>query len=206
MKPIIAIDLIGTLITSKSWDESHPDWFNYFAEVLQDPSIKEYAKLEDWWPKVHEVMEKYLPDDTKEARTVIARTMFSIMFFKRISSEDVVKEFADYLRKQTKYDVALVTSFPDILINLLLEKMGCLDIFSIVLASKSNKESDKKLVFEEFITKFGKPVYYIGNGNKNIISCKEVGIKTVSVNWLSESKCKGNYDVNSVKELENLIK
>ena len=207
MKPILAVDFDGALLRSRPFDEAHKRWFSLMSVLLNDNSINKYARLEDYFPKVHEVMKRYLGDVDHETRVKFARNLFSMATIAEVTTDDLVGDFADYLRGlKKKYRLALITSAPEASVEPILHKVGCSDLFDILYKSPMGKHPNKKELFEEFIKEYGKPKYYIGNGDKDITSCRELGIPAISVNWVSKGKVKGDYDIQSVKELEAILR
>ncbi|MBI5871960.1 HAD family hydrolase [archaeon] len=206
-KPIIAIDLDGALLQSRPFDEAHKKWFYVMSILLKDHSINEYAGLDKYFDKVHEVMKRYLGDVDHETRVKFARNLFSMATIAEVTKNDLVEDFADYLRGlKGKYRLALITSAPETSVEPILHKVGCSGLFDILYKSPMGRHPDKRELFEEFIKEHGKPVYYIGNGDKDITSCKELGIPAISVNWVSQGKVKGDYNIQSVPELEAIIR
>ena len=59
-KPIIAVDFDGALLKSRPFEEAHKRWFYVMSILLNDESINNYAGLENYFEKVHEVMERFL--------------------------------------------------------------------------------------------------------------------------------------------------
>jgi FMN phosphatase YigB (HAD superfamily) len=176
------------------------------ASLLEDDTVKEYAKLENYFPKIHEVMERYLGDVEHETRTKFARNLFSMATIAEVKKEDVVHEFMIYLRcLKNKYQLALITSAPEPSVKPILQKVDCLNLFDIIYKSPANKHPNKKELFEEFIEKEGDPLFYIGNSDKEITNCKKLGIKTISVEWVSPSRIKGDYNVLTIKEFKKII-
>lgn len=207
MKPIIAVDFDGALLRSRPFDEAHKRWFYVMSILLKDKSINEYAGLENYFEKVHEVMKRYLGDVDQETRVVFARNLFSMVTVAEADKKDLVADFAQYLRKiKLKYRLALITTAPETSVEPILEKVGCADLLDILYKSPVKKHPNKKELFKEFLKEYGKPAFYIGNGDKDITSCKELGIPSISVNWVSQGQVKGDYDVKTVKELEKIIK
>lgn len=207
MKPIIAVDFDGALLKSRPFDEAHKRWFYVMSVLLKDDSINEYAGLENYFDKVHEVMEKYLGDVDYETRVKFARNLFSMATIAEVTKDDLVGDFADYLRGlKGKYKLALITSAPEASVEPMLQKIGCSDLFDILYKSPMGRHPNKRESFEEFIKEHGKPAFYIGNGDKDITSCKELGIPAISVNWVSQGEVKGDYDIQRVPELEAIIK
>ena len=207
MKPIIAVDFDGALLKSRPFDEAHKRWFYVMSVMLKDDSVNKYARLEDYFNKVHEVMRRYLGDVDHETRVKFARNLFSMTTIAEVRKEDLVEDFARYLRRlKKKYRLALITSAPEASVEPILGKVGCSDLFDILYKSPMGKHPNKRELFEEFIKEYGKPKFYVGNGDKDITSCKELGISSISVNWVSRGKVKGDYDIKNVQELEEILK
>ncbi|MBS3118215.1 HAD family hydrolase [Candidatus Woesearchaeota archaeon] len=121
-------------------------------------------------------------------------------------SADLVSEFAKYLRKiKSQYSLALITSAPEAAVEPILQKVGCSDLFDYVYTSPVNEQPSKKELLQEFIEKHGKPKFYIGHGDKDILSCKELGILSITVNWVSKGEHHGDYQADTVKNLEKLL-
>ncbi len=207
MKPIIAVDLDGALLKSRPFNEAHKSWFYVMSILLKDDSVNQYASLDNYFGKVHEVMQRYLGDVDHETRVRFARNLFSMATIAEVTKDDLVDDFAIYLKKLKKeYLLALITTAPEDSVEPILHKVGCSALFDILYKSPMGKHPNKRELFQELIKKYGKPRYYIGDGDKNITSCKELGIPSISVNWVSKAEIKGDYDVQSVKELEAIIK
>jgi len=208
MKPILAIDLDGALMHSRPFDEAHKKWFELFSVILKDDSIKKYAFLENWFSKVDEVMDRYLGEKVDRiTKNRWAREIYAMTTVKEVRKEDLVKEFAEYLRKiEDKYALALITTAPESAVGPILQKVGCARLFDIIKKSPPEKRPSKKELLEEFIKAYAKPVFYIGNGDKDIQACKELGIKTISVSWVSKGEFKGDYNVDTVEELKNILR
>ncbi|MBW3011711.1 HAD hydrolase-like protein [Candidatus Woesearchaeota archaeon] len=206
MKPIIAVDFDGALLRSRPFDEAHKNWFYLMSVLLKDDSINEYAGLENYFDKVHEVMERYLGNVEHEARVRFARNLYAMVTVAEAKKDDLVADFEKYLRSiKGKYRLALITTAPESSVEPILEKVGCSDLFDVLYKSPMGRHPNKRELFEEFIAEYEKPVFYIGNGDKDITACKELGIKSISVSWVSESKIKGDFDIATVKELEEIL-
>jgi len=207
MKPIIAVDFDGALLRSRPFNEAHKRWFYVMSVLLKDNSINQYAGLDNYFDKVHEVMERYLGDVDHETRVRFARNLFSMATIAEVTKDDLVEDFAEYLRRlKGKYRLALITSAPESSVEPILHKIRCSDLFDILYKSPMEKHPNKRELFEEFIKEHGKLAYYIGNGDKDIISCKELRIPAISVSWVSQGEVKGDYDIQTVPELEAIIK
>ena len=205
-KQIIAIDFDGALLKSRPFDEAHKRWFYLMSILLKDNSINKYSSLKDYFPKVHEVMKKYLGNVDNQTRVIFARNLYSMVTIAEVKKEDLVLDFAQYLRTiKNKYKLALITTAPESSVEPILKKIDCLEIFDVIYKSPVNKQPNKKELFEEFIKKYEKPIFYIGKGDKDITTCKDLGIKSISVSWISKGQLKGDYDINTVKELKDII-
>ncbi|MFW6047583.1 MAG: HAD family hydrolase [Candidatus Woesearchaeota archaeon] len=206
-KKIIVIDFNGALLQSRPFDEAHKRWFYVMSVLLNDNSVNEYANLKTYFDKVHEVIGRYLGDIDNETRVKFARNLFSMVTIAKITKDDLVADFTDYLRElKERYRLALITSAPETSVEPILHKVGCSDLFDIIYKSPIGRHPNKRELFEEFIKKHGKPAYYIGNGDKDIVNCKELEIPAISVNWVSQGEVKGDFDIKSVKELKAIIK
>lgn len=191
---------------SRPFDNAHKRWFSLMANLLNDSSIKDYAGLENYFSKVDDVMKRYLGKVYKEVRTAFARQIYAMAIIKETNREDVVSEFARYLRKiKNQYSLALITSAPEAAVEPILQKVGCLDLFDYIYTSPINKRPSKKELLQKFVQEHGKPKFYIGNGDKDILGCKELSIPTISVNWVSNGEYLGDYQAGTIKDLEKLL-
>lgn len=203
---ILAIDLGGALVRSRPFKIAHVRWFEFFSK-LTGKDFTHYADKENYFEGVHEVMKEYLGDIDEKLKVMFAREVYSMMVLSEFKDNDLVKGFSDYLRSiKEKYKLALVTTAPEEVVDAILERLGVADLFNIVYKSPMQEEPDKKKMLQKFISKYGKPEFYIGDGDKHIEICKEFGIKTISVNWVNKAEIKGDFDIESVKELEEIIK
>jgi phosphoglycolate phosphatase-like HAD superfamily hydrolase len=206
MKPILAIDFNGALLKPRPFLEAHKNWFQTMANLLEDDSVNEYSGLDNYFGKVHEVMKRYLGDVPKETRTAFARNLFSMSTIAEVTTDDLVADFATYLRGvKDKYTLALITSAPASSVDPILSKIGCSDLFDIIYKSPMDKHPNKKELFSELVRDHGKPAYYIGHGDKDIATCTKLGIPSISVNWVSTGTQKGNYDVQNISELQKIL-
>jgi FMN phosphatase YigB (HAD superfamily) len=206
MKPILAIDLEGALLKSRPFEKAHKDWFKIFSSLLKDENINNFAEKKDYYKHVYEVMEKYLGRVPKETQNHYARTLYSMCIISETKEEDIIVEFAKLLsRIKDKYTLALITTAPEPSVKGILEKFPFLNSFEIVFASPIKREPNKKQLFEEFMEKYEKPLYYIGDGDKTMETCKLLNIKTIAVNWIRKSDFKGDFNVNTVDELKEIL-
>tara|TARA_Y100000310_G_scaffold340233_1_gene435302 strand:+ start:250 stop:714 length:465 start_codon:yes stop_codon:yes gene_type:complete len=147
-------------------------------------------------------MKRYIGDVSKEDRTKFARTIYAMVTVACVKQEDLCVEFKEFLEGR---ELALITTAPADSVEPILVKLNCENLFKIVYKSETAAEPDKKELFKAFIAKHGKPEYYIGDGDKNLAVAKELDIKTISVNWVKKAEIKGDFDVQSVSELKDVL-
>jgi len=205
-KPAIILDLNGALIKQRPFDIAHKEWFRVMAELMRDQSINEFAFKDDYFKDVQEIMKKYLGDINIKTRNAFARNIYSMTVIESVKKWDLNDGFAEYLRTlKKKFTLVLITSAPTPAINGILEKINCKDLFDIVSASPMEEVPSKKELIELFIKKHGRPLFYIGQGDKDILTFKELGIKTIVVDWNNPAVNKGNFEAHNVEELKNII-
>ena len=206
MKEFIVVDFNGALLSPRPFNETHKAWFQTMSVLLNDPSINNHAGKENYFEKVDEVMTLYLGNVNSETKTKFARQLFSMTLIAEIKKEDLSQEFVEYLQGlKEKYKIALVTSAPSTSVEPILNKLGISDLFDVIIKSEENKRPKKQELIKEFIKKHKTPLFYVGFGDKDLEFCKDLNIKTVSVNWFTESKNKGDFNVNEVSELKNIL-
>ncbi|MFH1211421.1 MAG: hypothetical protein V1659_00655 [Candidatus Woesearchaeota archaeon] len=206
-KPILAIDFDGALFYSRPFREAHKKWFELMASLLHDESVKEYAFREDYFRYVHEVMRRYVGNVDENSLNFFARGIYAMATLAEVRQEDLVKEFAAYLESiKNSFTLALVTTAPASCVDPILQKIGCAGLFDIVCKSPMAEQPDKKRLLQQFIAEHGKPRAYIGEGDKDIATCRELGIPTISAGWVNQGKIIGDYNADTVSELESIIK
>lgn len=213
---IIALDFDGTLIKHEPSDKAHQEWFEIMASALNDNSIKDYAKIKDYFPKVYEIMQRYTGlnannEFDKKLMRQLARNLFQMSYLgycNKHKDEILYKEFADFLRELKKdYKLVLVTTAPEDSVRPILELTNCDDLFDIIYKSPLVKEPNKTTLMKEFIQENEKPLCYIGNSNEDVDACKELDIKSVLVTWdeSADKDSKADYVVSNVDELKKVI-
>jgi hypothetical protein len=206
MNPILVIDLKDALVKPRPFIEAHKRWFKLFSVLLEDDSITDWSKKDNYFEGVYVVMNQYLGGSDKEFQTIFARQMFSMMLVAEVRADDLIVDFADYLRTlKERYTLALITTVPEDSITPFLNKLGCGDIFEIVYPSLNKNHPDKKTLFIDFIKKYDTPLFYIGHGDKLLGELKELDINTISVNWVSKGSFRGDYEVDAVEELKHIV-
>jgi FMN phosphatase YigB (HAD superfamily) len=205
-KPAIVVDLDGALIKTRPFDMAHKEWFRIMAELVKDFSINEYAFKPDYFVHVQDIMKKYLGDIDAGSRNAFARNIYAMSVLESIKKWDLVEDFAEYLRKiKDKFAIVLITTMPSAGVKGVLEKVHCTDLFDVVIGSPMEKMPHKKELFEEFIKLHGKPLFYIGKGDKDMQVCKELGIKTISVDWVVVGEFKGNFEATNIDQLQKIL-
>ncbi|MGV8150477.1 MAG: HAD family hydrolase [Candidatus Woesearchaeota archaeon] len=205
-RPAIIVDLNGALMRQRPFETAHKEWFRVMAELIRDQSINELAFKEDYFSDVQEIMKKYLGDIDIKSRNAFARNIYSMMVVESVKKWDLVEDFAEYLKSiKKKFVIVLITSAPTLAINGILEKISCKDLFEIIVASPMEEVPSKKELIELFIKKHGKPLFYIGQGDKDILTCKDLGIKTIVVDWINPPINKGNFEAKNIEELSKIV-
>jgi hypothetical protein len=206
-KPIIAITISGLLIKSDPWKKAHIKWFNWASEELKNPSIKEYSSKDNYFQYVDEVMKKLFPLLSEEKRTIKARELFFDMVCNGIkeNTELINKKVIENLRKlKNQFKIALITTNNLESVNKITKIAKINDFFDIIETSNTDEKDDKRLVFERFISKYGKPQLYVGGDRKDSYDyCKLNEINCVFANFEQKPDI---LDVNSAYNIEELLK
>ena len=170
MKPVLAIDLGGTVISNKPADLAHFRWFKVMSILLSDPKVEKMAGKEDYFKDLYKVMERFvgLKADTSENKEILsswARSLFAFMTIgevKKLGKKCLFSDFADYLKELKKnFQLALITTQPQDSVVLILSILGLDDMFDYIYESSFYEEPDKYLVFKRFISENGKPLCYV---------------------------------------------
>jgi phosphoglycolate phosphatase-like HAD superfamily hydrolase len=205
MKDYIVVDFNGALLSSRPFSETHKQWFFTMSVLLNDESINNFVGSDNYFEKVHEVMRRYLGEVDEQTRINFARSLFSMTLISQVKEDDLAKGFVDFLFKiKNKYKLALVTSAPSTCVVPILRKLKLNDLFDIIIKSKDDEHPNKQKLLKKFLDEHEKCIY-IGLGDKDLLFCKNSGIRTISVNWVSQSEHKGEFDVNTVDELDKIL-
>lgn len=209
MDYIVSLDLNGVLLNPRPFEQAHQKWFEFFSLVLKDPVIKDYASLDNYFDKVHEIMRLYIGDVSEESLNLHARNLYSTMVVAEASGKDVVKGMPELLRstKDQRPDVnfAIITSSPDGTAQSLLEKVNCLDLFHFIYESPPSDVPNKSAVLKSFVDEFGVPQLYIGAGNQDLDLYERLGCQTISCGFTNKNKRKGNFHASTVNDLKSLL-
>lgn len=205
-KPVITVDLNGALLQSRPFDIAHKEWFRIMGELIKDYSINEHAFEADYYSQVQDIMKKYIGDVDVRTRNAFARNIYAMSVVESIKKWDLVEDFAAYLRElKKKYSIILITTAPTMAVHGILEKVGCEDLFDMIVASPMEDTPHKKELTEHFIKRHGKPLFYIGQGDGFIEIAKGLGLKTIVVDWVAAPESKGNFEAHTVDELRKII-
>jgi len=209
MKSILATDLAGSLLKNNVVEKAHKEWFNIMAILLKDDSVKKFAAKPDYFRHIHAIMERYLGIKDNKLTTLFARSLFQMCWLAAVKDDSYNKEYADFLRRiKGRFRIILVTSTPKDIIDAVLKKISCADIFDNIITNKITEEPDKDKLLKCMKEK---PMFYITESKNSIKTCKELGIKTIIAgwekiqSWEKQSKNKPDYEVKSVEELKKLI-
>ena len=184
-KPIIATNLNGLLIEHKAFIEPHKDWFDRAIEKTGDISLANWKGKEDYFKGVNLAMEKIMPDATQEQRTEQARKWYQEDVIKYIQENPQVikKDVVEKLRNlKEKFELILLTTNTLDHINKILEVSKLQGIYNKIIASKTEKEPNKKELITELINKYGIPKYYITGkqDSETIKKFKELGTNIIT--------------------------
>lgn len=208
-KPIIAATLSGLFLKHEPWDKAHVLWYEKAAERLKDPSVNKWANSPDYFKGVDEVMKRIYPDLSDDERTIKAReTFFSsvcdyVKKYPRVRNNSVIKYF-DSLKNS--YRLALITTNIKIALEKIIEIAGLTDFFDVVEASMPDEKDDKRIVFERFIKRYGRPLIYIGGNRKDSFDyCKEKGIPCIFANFEKQPDIEGVESAHNLEELKQRL-
>ena len=181
MKPVIAMSFSGVIMKDTPWKKAHEVWFEHYAKVLNDPKIANYAKKENWFDYVDEVMSFVEPDKSDSQRTVIAREKYFDIICDFGCDDPTLKNkgVVSYLYSiKDKFALGLITTTPQDTINKILKVLKIQDLFDFVECSILEEKDDKLAVFNRFIKNNGKPRMFFGNNRREVEEfCKEKEIQ-----------------------------
>lgn len=208
-KPLIATTLSGLFIKQEPWDKAHVLWYQNAAKKLKDSSVNKWANKPDYFKGVDEVMKRLYPDLSDEKRTIKARETFFdsvceyIEKHPKVINQNIINYFATL---KEKYRIALITTNTSSALERILSKSKLLGFFDIIETSKPQEKDDKRMVFERFIKKYGKPIIYIGGNRKDSFDyCHENNILSIFANFEKDEEIKGVNSVHNLSELKQKI-
>lgn len=185
-KPILATNLDGFLIEHSAFIEPHKAWFDRAITKTGDESLEKWKGVKDYFVGVNEVMEKIMPDASKEERTKQARIWYQedVVNYIKENPEVVNRSLVESLKKlKEKFTLALITTNAHEYVDKILEVAGLNEVYDIVFASSAEEEPSKEKIFQEFKNKYGGPKYYVSN---NVDEKLKSFLEKKSVKVLSE--------------------
>jgi len=213
MKPIIATDLAGSLLKNEVVKKAHEQWFEIMDFLLNDNTVRELAGKPDFFKYVDVIMERFTGlkaanSEEKKLINLFARNLFQMCYLSAVDQNSYHKDYADFLKSlKTKYQLFLITTTPENIIEAVLNKIGC-SFFDKIVTNKIYEEPDKEMLFRNLKEK---PLFYISESDQHFKTCKKLEIKTIMVtwekkqDWENEVKEKPDYRANTVDELKKII-
>ncbi|MBU2561938.1 MAG: HAD hydrolase-like protein [Nanoarchaeota archaeon] len=217
MKPIIAFDMDGTIISSEASANAHKAWFGFMGVLLKDDSISKLAGKKDYFPDVLGVMERLTGLDQKDSfeKSVMvkyARNLYQMIYLAELKKEGkdaFVPEMVDMIIDlKQKCRIALITTAPEDMVLPALEIIGIKKLFDYIYRSPLNQEPSKLEMLKKFTKDVGKPALYVGNEQKDADACKELGIKFALAKWGKHDEDAGQtatYNLTSPKQLRGVL-
>lgn len=218
MKPIIAFDFDGTIISSKASDQAHARWYELLGFLLGKRKIVKLAGNKNYFKDVIKLMELVTgmnADNPKERALMIrlARNLYQLLvlvasrkYRKKLLIEGIKKLIEEL---KTAYVVALVTTTPEDIMLPLLRMLELDGLFDIVFLQPLSEMPDKHRLLKEFAKKHKKPELFVGNSLPDMLACRALGIKAILVTWDyydKEALKIARYKAGTVPELRELIK
>lgn len=205
-KPLIAMTLSGILVKKEPWKRAHMLWFQKAAEQLNNDAILDWIpQKESFFEGVDIVMRELYPNLDEEKRRVKARQMFfdAVVSYIEQTPQSKNKEAIEFLCKlKEKYRLGLITTNSEEAVRKILTFLELPDLFDAIATSQLHEVNDKKLVMDRFIKRYGKPLVYIGGGDRRTYQvCKELGLPAIYANLESDDDIE---DVETVFSLEDL--
>ena len=208
-KPIVAATLSGLFLKHEPWDKAHVLWYKKAAEKLNDESVNKWANRSDYFKGVDEVMKRIYPKLSDDERTIKARETFfdSVCDYVRKYPEARNNGIINYFNSLKKsYRIALITTNTKSALERILSSASLTDFFDIIEASMPDEKDDKRIVFERFIKKYGKPLIYIGGNRKDSFDyCGEKGIPCIFANFEKQPDIEGVESAHNLEELKQKL-
>ena len=209
-KPIIATTLSGLFLKHEPWNKAHILWLERAAKELKDPSIMNWTDRPDYFNCVDGIMGRLYPSLNEKERIAKAREMFfdSVCEYvegnPKVKNESIIKYFSSL---KENYRLALITTNIPSAIKKIISIANLGSLFDITETSLPEEKDDKRIVFERFIQKYGKPLIYIGGSRKDSFDyCKENKINCIFANLEKEEEIPGVKSIHNLKEIKYLFK
>lgn len=208
-KPIIATTLSGLFLKHEPWDKAHVLWYKKAAEKLKDNSVNKWANRIDYFKGVDEVMKRIYPGLSDDERTIKARESFfsSVCDYVKGHPEARNNSIIEYFNSlKSNYRIALITTNTKNALEKIIELTGLAGFFDIIEVSMPDEKDDKRIVFERFIKKYGKPAVYIGGNRKDSFDyCREKSIPCIFANLEKQPDLEGVESAHNLEELKQRI-
>jgi phosphoglycolate phosphatase-like HAD superfamily hydrolase len=218
MKPIIAFDMDGTIISSEAAAKAHQTWFDLVVQLTGDKPFKVPSQREDFFPKVLELMARLTGLNPNEGfdRSVLvkyARNLFQMLYLAELHKEGekaFVPDMIDMLVElKPQCRLAMITTAPEDMVLPALEIGQVKELFDYIYRSPLTSEPSKLEMLKKFIKEVGKPALYVGNEKKDAEACKELGIKFALAKWAKhdeEAENMANFNLDNPKQLQGIMK
>lgn len=170
----------------------------------------DWAYRSDYFNCVDGIMKKPYPDLNEKNRVIKAREMFfeSVCEYvkknPKVRNEGIIKYFNSL---KEKYRLALITTNIQSALEKILSVSNLRGLFDITETSLPEEKDDKKIVFERFIKKYGRPLIYIGGSRKDSFDyCRENNIPCLFANLEKEKEIAEVESAHSLKEIKQKLK
>jgi phosphoglycolate phosphatase-like HAD superfamily hydrolase len=217
MKPIIAFDMDGTIISSEASRIAHKDWFRVMSILLGDESVNALVGKKDYFPDVLNVMERLTGLDQKDGfdkgvMVKYARNLYQMVYLAELKKEGkdaFVPEMLDMIIDlKQNCRIALITTAPEDMVLPALEIMKIKKLFDYIYRGPLDREPSKTEMLAKFIKDVGKPALYVGNEMGDAEACKELGVKFALATWAKHDEEAGklaNFNLTSPKQLKGVL-
>jgi phosphoglycolate phosphatase-like HAD superfamily hydrolase len=215
MKPLIAFDLDGTIISAKPAHDAHELWFRTMS-FLMGTEVSNTDKV-DFFNDVFRAMEAYTALDRRDGQsravmTKLARNLFQLCTLgecAKLRGTLLIPGMPWLLEKLKKaHPLAVITTTPEDIVRPLLRMVNAEHFFDIIQTQKLDERPSKLKLMKDFIGKHGRPSHYLGNTVEDMQACKDLGIKGVLTTWDTyedEAKELAHKKVSTVPECEQLL-
>jgi len=196
MRPVIAFDLDGVLISTNASDKAHAAWFRLMGQILNDSSVEQLSQKKEYFGDVLNLMERLTGLDktdtfNQQILVKLARNLYQLSYLSELRKEGraaFVPEMIDMIIDlKSKFRIALITTAPEDMVLPALEIVKIKELFDYIYRSPLNKEPSKIDVLTKFVKDVSSPALYIGNEKKDAEACRQLGIKFALAKW-------GRYD------------
>jgi len=207
-KPIIATTVSGLFISNEPWKIAHKLGMEELAKLSGDDSVLKATDSPDYFKKVESALEKIYPNLTPTERVIKRREIY----FGRVL--DLIKKNPQFVNKEAikyfsthkqNYRIALITTNTKYFLEKVFAQMG-INLFDVIETSLPEEKDNKRLVFERFLKKYGKPKVYVGGSKSDSYDfCKENNVPCIYANFYGDKDISGVQMAKNLEELEKLL-